>query len=45
MRVFQSHEEIRRRELKTVLWFFIAMAAVTVTFGAVVAGHYLLRWW
>jgi hypothetical protein len=45
MRLFRSHEQIRRAELKTIGWFFTAMALLTVTFGAIVAVHYLLGWW
>jgi len=45
MRVFHSHEEIRRAELKTVSWFFAAMAILTVAFIGVVSVHYLLGWW
>jgi hypothetical protein len=45
MRVFRSHEEIRRAELKTVSWFFTAMAVVTCAFLVIVGVHYLLGWW
>ena len=45
MRLFRSHEEIRRAELKTVSWFFAAMAILAVSFAAIVAVHYLLGWW
>ena len=45
MRLFHSHEEIRRRELKTVGWFFTVMGVVTVVFAFALAGHYLLGWW
>ena len=45
MRLFRSHEEIRRAELKTIGWFFATMFIVTIAFVAIVAVHYLLGWW
>ncbi len=45
MRLFRSHEEIRRAELRTVGRFFAAMGGVTVLFIVIVGVHYLLGWW
>ena len=45
MRLFHTHDEIRRAELRTVAWLFAAMAIVTAIFLFIVGVHYLLGWW
>ena len=44
MPLFRSHREVQQAERRTVGWFFAVMAIVTVTFGLIVAAHYLLPW-
>ncbi len=44
MKVVRSYREMRQAEVKTVGWFFAAMALTTLMFAAAVAGHYLFGW-
>ena len=45
MALIHSYRERRRAKLRTVGWFFAAMAIVTVVFIFIVGVHYVLGWW
>ena len=45
MKLVHSYREMRRAERKTAGWFFAAMWIVALSYGAIVAIHYLLGWW
>ena len=45
MRVFGTHEQLRRANNRVVAAFFGAMAVLTIAFLLIVGGHYVLGWW
>ena len=45
IRLFPTYRQVRRAQARLVLRFFAVMAIVALVFIAIVAGHYLLRWW
>ena len=45
MALFRTHREAARATNRIIGLFFSAMAILTVVFGAIIAGHYLLGWW
>ena len=45
MTIIPSVKTVRRAKARLARRFFVAMFIVTLAFAAIVAIHYLLRWW
>jgi hypothetical protein len=45
MSLFVSRRTLRQLQFRTMARFFLAMGALTVAFGAVLVGRYVLGWW